>query len=273
VSVHNYFHQPPLYRDINSLENEIRLIETELEAERKTDEERATKVEQIFVMVEELRRLGKGDDVILEDAEAMVDTQQQDVAMGDPVATQTTLAVEGQEMEEGEEVDTSAKGRHDSDLEESETRHRRLNPRAPEFRSRSSMNTLRARVLRNQAHTIYDTPINTTGASSPAAAPPTSHNTPRDEDVEMGEVTEEQGEIFDRSMASERAESGELVDDGGHSSTGFARTPDVHFANDELEEGEASEERNQRPPISAHTSLPARSPASSSSSLTELSDD
>lgn len=225
------------------------------------------------MMVEELRRLGKGDDVILEDAEAMVDTQQQDVAMGDPAATQITLVVEGQEMEEGEEVDTSARERHDSDLEESGTRHRRLNPRATEFRPRSSMNTLRARVLRNQVHTAYDTPIDTPAASSPAAAPPASHDTPRDEDVEMGEVTEEQGEIFDRSMASERAESGELVDDGGHSSGPFTRTPDVHSANDELEEGEASDGGNQRPPISAHTPLPLRSPASSSSSLTELSDD
>ena len=223
-------------------------------------------------MVEELRRLGKGDDVILEDAEAMVDTQQQDVAMGEPAATQTTL-VEGQEMEEGEEVDNSARERHYSDLEESETRNRRLNPRAPEFRPRSSMNTLRARVLRNQAHSVYDTPVDTTGASSPVAAPPTSQDAPKDEDVEMGEVKEEQGEIFDRSMALERAESGELVDEVGNLSPAVAHTPDVQSANDELEEGEASDGENQPLPISAHTSLALRSPASSSTGLTELSSD
>lgn len=230
------------------------------------------KVEQIFVMVEELRRLGKGDDVILEDAEAMVDTQQQDVAMGEPAATQTTL-VEGQEMEEGEEVDNSVRERHDSDLEESETRNRRLNPRAPEFRPRTSMNSLRARVLRNQAHSVYDTPVDTTGASSPAAVPPTSQDMPRDEDVEMGEVTEEQGEIFDRSMASERAESGELVDEEGNPSPAFVHTPDEHSAGGELEEGEASDGEDQPPPISAHASLAPRSPASLDSSLTDLSDD
>lgn len=223
-------------------------------------------------MVEELRRLGKGDDVILEDAEAMVDTQQQDVAMGEPAATQTTL-VEGQEMEEGEEVDNSVRERHDSDLEESETRNRRLNPRAPEFRPRTSMNSLRARVLRNQAHSVYDTPVDTTGASSPAAVPPTSQDTPRDEDVEMGEVTEEQGEIFDRSMASERAESGELVDEEGNPSPAFVHTPDEHSADGELEEGEASDGEDQPPPISAHASLAPRSPASLDSSLTDLSDD
>lgn len=217
-------------------------------------------------MVEELRRLGKGDDVILEDAEAMVDTQQQDVAMGEPAATQTTLVIEGQEMEEGEEVDNLTRGRHDSDLEESETRNRRLNPRAPEFRPRPSMNSLRARVLRNQAHSVYDTPADTTGASSPAAALPTSQDTPRDEDVEMGEVTEEQGEIFYRSMAPERAESGELVDEEGNPTPAFARTPDVHSADGELEEGEASDE------ISAHTPLVLRSPSSSASSLTSLSE-
>jgi hypothetical protein len=89
---------------------------------------------------------------------------------------------------------------------------------------------------------------------------------------EMGEVTEEQGEIFDRSMTSERAESGELVDEGRNPSPAFAHTPDVHSANGELEEGEASDGENQPPPISAHTSLAPRSPASSSSSLTELSD-
>jgi len=223
-------------------------------------------------MVEELRRLGKGDDVILEDAEAMVDTQQQDVAMGEPAATQTTLVVEEQEMEEGEEVDNSARGRHDSDLEESETRNRRLNPRAPEFRPRSSMNSLRARVLRNQAHSVYDTPVDTTSASSPAAMPPMSQDTPRDEDVEMGEVTEEQGEIFDRSMASERAESGELVDEGGNPSPAFVHTPDGHSADGGLEEGEASDGEDQPPPISAHASLAPRSPASSGSPLTDLSD-
>jgi len=225
------------------------------------------------MMVEELRRLGKGDDVILEDAEAMVDIQQQDVAMGEPTATQTTLVIEGQEMEEGEEVDNLVRERHDSDLEESETRSRRLNPRAPEFRPRSSMNSLRARVLRNQAHSAYDTPVDSPGASSPAAAPPTSQDMPRYEDVEMGEVKEEQGEISDRSMSSERAESGELVDEGGHSSPAFPRTPDARPANDELEEGEASDgeiEEDQPPPISVHAS---RSPASSSSSLTELSDE
>lgn len=230
------------------------------------------KVEQIFAMVEELRRLGKGDDVILEDAEAMVDTQQQDIAMGDPAATQTTLVVGGQEMEEGEEVDNSARGRHDSDLEECETRNRRLNPRAPEFRTRSSMNSLRARVLRNQAHSVYDTQIDSTGASSPAAAPSTSQETPKDGDVEMGEVTEEQGEIVDRSMTSERAESGELVDEGGQPTPAFTHTPDVRSANGELEEGEASDRENQPRPISAYTSLAPRSPASSSSSLTDLSD-
>jgi hypothetical protein len=224
-------------------------------------------------MVEELRRLGKGDDVILEDAEAMVDTQQQDITMGEPAATQTTLVVEGQEMEEGEEVDNSARERHDSDLEENETRNRRLNPRAPEFRPRTSMNSLRARVLRNQAHSVYDTPVDTTGASSPAAVPPTSQDTPRDEDVEMGEVTEEQGEIFDRSMASERAESGELVDEEGNPSPTFVHTPDEHSADGELEEGEASDGEDQPPPISAHASLAPRSPASSGSSLTDLSDD
>lgn len=223
-------------------------------------------------MVEELRRLGKGDDVILEDAEAMVDTQQQDVAMGEPSATQTTLAVEGQEMEEGEEVDNLARERHDSDLEESETRNRRLNPRAPEFRPRPSMNSLRARVLRNQAHSVYDTPVDTPGASSPAAAPPTSQDMPRDEDVEMGEVTEEQGEIFYRSMASERAESGELVDEEGNPSPAFAHTRDVHSADGELEEGEASDEEGQPPPITVHTSLVPRSPSSSASTLTSLSD-
>jgi len=220
-------------------------------------------------MVEELRRLGKGDDVILEDAEAMVDIQQQDVAMGEPTGTQTTLIVEGQEMEEGEEVDNPARERHDSDLEESETRNRRLNPRAPEFRPRSSMNTLRTRVLRSQAHSVYDTPIDSTDAS-PAAALPTSQDTRRDEDVEMGEVTEEQGEIFDRSMVSERAESGELV---GHSSVAFAPTPDTQSANGELEEGEASDGENRRLLTSAHTSFALRSPVSSSSSLTDLSDD
>ena len=222
-------------------------------------------------MVEELRRLGKGDDVILEDAEAMVDTQQQDVAMGEPSATQTTLVVEGQEMEEGEEVDNLARERHDSDLEESETRNRRLNPRAPEFRPRSSMNSLRARVLRNQAHSVYDTPVDTPGASSPAAAPPTSQDMPRDEDVEMGEVTEEQGEIFYRSMASERAESGELVDEEGNPSP--AHTHDVHSVDGELEEGEASDEEGRPPPITAHTSLVPRSPSSSGSPLTPPPDE
>lgn len=177
---------------IAALNAEIATIREEQEADRRVLEERARGVLELNQVLDVLRRVGKGAEVIIEDAEALVPNVEEDVDMS---GSQPSAVIEG-EMEEGEELENSKV--HGEPLPSA------LNPHAAEFHPRAGFHSsLRVQVLRNAYETV-------TPADSPAmspAAPAASQN----EDIEMRDA--HSTAPTSKSKFREDLEEGEASDD------------------------------------------------------------